>query len=144
MPLKPLGFSTPRHLRSRNTDASLRKKRFASCSPFSPRSSRPRFHERAPFAEWLQSSVSLGQATREIEEPSMRKLFLTLFAVCLTVSVVYAQTNAPASAALTVIRAGTLIDGTSDAPRKNQLIFVQGNKIEKVADSSAAIPSGAT
>ena len=73
----------------------------------------------------------------------MRKLFLTLFAVCLTASVVQAQANAPASPALTVIRAGSLIDGTSDAPRKNQLIFVRGNKIEKVADSSAAIPSGA-
>jgi imidazolonepropionase-like amidohydrolase len=45
---------------------------------------------------------------------------------------------------LTVIRAGVLIDGTSDAPRKNQLIFVRGNRIEKVAGASAQIPAGAT
>jgi imidazolonepropionase-like amidohydrolase len=42
-----------------------------------------------------------------------------------------------------VIRAGTLIDGTSDAPRKNQLIFVRGDRIEKVTNASADIPSGA-
>jgi imidazolonepropionase-like amidohydrolase len=42
-----------------------------------------------------------------------------------------------------VIRAGTLIDGTSDAPRKNQLVFVQGGRIEKVTDGSAAIPAEA-
>jgi len=53
------------------------------------------------------------------------------------------QSNSPA-ATLTVIRAGSLIDGTSDAPRKNQLIFVRGKHIEKIADASAAIPAGAT
>jgi imidazolonepropionase-like amidohydrolase len=74
----------------------------------------------------------------------MRKLFLVLLTVCLTGSAVQSQTNAPAPAALTVIRAGSLIDGTSDAPRKNQIIFVRGNKIEKVTDSSTAIPSGTT
>jgi imidazolonepropionase-like amidohydrolase len=42
-----------------------------------------------------------------------------------------------------VIRAGSLIDGTSDAARKNQLIFIRGERIEKVADSSAAIPANA-
>jgi imidazolonepropionase-like amidohydrolase len=47
------------------------------------------------------------------------------------------------SAALTVIRAGTLIDGVSNAPKSNQLIFVRGDKIEKVADGSAAIPADA-
>ena len=47
------------------------------------------------------------------------------------------------SAPLTVIRAGTLIDGTSEAPRRNQLIFVRGERIEKVADGDAQIPSGA-
>jgi imidazolonepropionase-like amidohydrolase len=48
----------------------------------------------------------------------------------------------PAPAPLTVIRAGTLIDGVSEAPRKNQLIFVRGERIEKVADASAVIPAG--
>ena len=44
----------------------------------------------------------------------------------------------------TVIRAGSLIDGSNAAPRKNQLIFVRGNHIEKVTDASAQIPATAT
>jgi imidazolonepropionase-like amidohydrolase len=55
----------------------------------------------------------------------------------------HAQTASPSVSALTVIRAGTLIDGASDTPRKNQLIFVRGERIEKVTDGSTAIPSGA-
>src|SRR5437588_7861773 len=56
-----------------------------------------------------------------------------------------AQSPAPASNNhLTVIRAGALLDGTSDSPRKNQLIFIRGNRIEKVSDSAAQIPSDAT
>jgi imidazolonepropionase-like amidohydrolase len=51
-----------------------------------------------------------------------------------------AQSSAPT---LTVIRAGTLIDGVSDTAKKNQLIFVRGERIEKVTDASAAIPPGA-
>jgi imidazolonepropionase-like amidohydrolase len=47
------------------------------------------------------------------------------------------------TAPLTVIRAGTLIDGTGDAPKKNQLIFVRGEHIEKVSDASAQIPGDA-
>jgi imidazolonepropionase-like amidohydrolase len=43
---------------------------------------------------------------------------------------------------VTVIRAGTLIDGQSESARKNQLIFVHGNRIEKVTDASSAIPAG--
>jgi imidazolonepropionase-like amidohydrolase len=54
-----------------------------------------------------------------------------------------AQSTEPDRASVTVIRAGTLIDGTSSAPRKDQLIFIRGEKIEKVADASAPIPSGA-
>src|SRR5229473_6726647 len=52
------------------------------------------------------------------------------------------QAGAPAALPLTVVRAGTLIDGVSEAPRKNQLIFVRGERIEKVVDGSAAIPAG--
>ena len=54
---------------------------------------------------------------------------------------IQAQTAAPA--ALTVIKAGTLIDGQSETPRKNQLIFVRGEHIEKIADLSTAIPPDA-
>jgi len=53
------------------------------------------------------------------------------------------QSTPPSPALLTVIRAGTLIDGISEAPRKNQLIFVRGEHIEKVTEGSAAIPAGA-
>src|SRR5437879_4308356 len=44
---------------------------------------------------------------------------------------------------LTVIRAGTLIDGVSQTPRKNQLVFVRGERIEKLTEAGAAIPAGA-
>jgi len=56
------------------------------------------------------------------------------------------RAQSPASAAnrVTVIRAGALLDGTSDSPRKNQLIFIRGNRIEKLSDSSAQIPPDAT
>ena len=44
----------------------------------------------------------------------------------------------------TVIRAGTLIDGKSDAPRRDQLIVVNGNRIESVSNAAGAkIPAGA-
>jgi imidazolonepropionase-like amidohydrolase len=53
--------------------------------------------------------------------------------------------QAQTAPALTVIRAGVLIDGTSDAPRKNQLIFVRGDRLERIADAtSTQIPTGAT
>jgi imidazolonepropionase-like amidohydrolase len=54
-----------------------------------------------------------------------------------------AQTPGSNTGTLTVIRAGTLIDGASDVPRKNQLIFVRGERVEKVTDSSGEIPAGA-
>lgn len=47
-------------------------------------------------------------------------------------------------APITVIRAGTLIDGTSAAAKRDQLIFVRGERIERVTDGSAGIPAGAT
>jgi imidazolonepropionase-like amidohydrolase len=72
----------------------------------------------------------------------MRK---ALFSVILSLGILMglaATSAAQAPAALTVIRAGTLIDGVSEAPRKNQLIFVRGERIEKVTDGGAAIPAG--
>src|SRR5256885_627054 len=69
----------------------------------------------------------------------MRKGILCALAIlAMSGSVSLGQGRAP----LTVIRAGTLIDGVSEAPRKNQLIFVRGERLEKVADGSAAIPAG--
>ncbi|HEX6822499.1 MAG TPA: amidohydrolase family protein [Candidatus Sulfotelmatobacter sp.] len=52
---------------------------------------------------------------------------------------------AQSSAGVTVIRAGSLIDGKSDKPRANQVIVIRGKRIESVSDaSSAKIPAGAT
>ena len=74
----------------------------------------------------------------------MRK-FLSRVFVCVAVfaAVATPQSPVPGSGTLTVIRAGSLIDGTSEAPRRNQLIFVRGTRIEKVADASAQVPAGA-
>jgi imidazolonepropionase-like amidohydrolase len=51
--------------------------------------------------------------------------------------------NAPDS--WTAIRAGSLIDGKSAAPRRDQVIVIHGNRIESVDDAATAkIPAGAT
>ena len=42
----------------------------------------------------------------------------------------------------TIIRAGTLIDGTSAAPLKNQLIFIKNDRIIKVSAAPAQPPTG--
>src|SRR5579872_3640341 len=43
---------------------------------------------------------------------------------------------------VTVIKAGTLIDGTSSSPRTNQTIVIRGNRIESVG-ANVAVPTGA-
>jgi imidazolonepropionase-like amidohydrolase len=63
--------------------------------------------------------------------------------LALAASASLGQSGGQSAAALTVIRAGTLIDGVSETPKKNQLIFVRGEHIEKVADASTKIPDGA-
>jgi imidazolonepropionase-like amidohydrolase len=51
---------------------------------------------------------------------------------------------AHAADSVTVIRAGTLIDGKSATPRRDQVIVVRGNRIESVGDAaSAKTPQGA-
>ncbi|HEX9160437.1 MAG TPA: amidohydrolase family protein [Thermoanaerobaculia bacterium] len=45
---------------------------------------------------------------------------------------------------VTVIKAGTLIDGKSAQPRSNQVIVIRGNRIESVGGASTAIPAGAS
>src|SRR5215510_10080846 len=92
----------------------------------------------------------LRQATRDAEEEAMNRLksrveWLALLAVCavmMRVDIARAQRDA-AVEALTVIRAGTLIDGLSQAPRKNQLIFVHGQKIVRVSGPGEAVFAGA-
>jgi imidazolonepropionase-like amidohydrolase len=74
----------------------------------------------------------------------MRRFFLCFVALlALDARSAYGQSAPQPGASLMVIRAGTLIDGTSDAPRKNQLVFVRGGRIEKVTDGSATIPAEA-
>jgi imidazolonepropionase-like amidohydrolase len=52
---------------------------------------------------------------------------------------------APQLKSFTVIRAGTLIDGKSDTPRRDQVILIRGNRIVSIADAaSAKIPAGAS
>ncbi|HZE26993.1 MAG TPA: amidohydrolase family protein [Terriglobales bacterium] len=51
----------------------------------------------------------------------------------------------PPMKAFTVIRAGTLIDGKSDTPRRDQIIVIRGNRIDSVSDGAGTqIPQGAT
>src|SRR5216684_4205896 len=73
----------------------------------------------------------------------MRVRILCVVAIlAMSGSVSFGQNGAQGAVPLTVVRAGTLIDGVSESPRKNQLIFVRGERIEKVADGAAAIPAG--
>jgi imidazolonepropionase-like amidohydrolase len=73
-----------------------------------------------------------------------KKLVLALLPLILAATTVRSQSSPPSTQHLTVIRAGSLIDGSNAAPRKNQLIFVRGNRVEKVSDASAQIPVEAT
>ena len=75
----------------------------------------------------------------------MRKLFVVFCITLVTAALAASQTGPAAveTTTLTVIRAGSLIDGTSDIARKNQLIFIHGERVEKVTDASAAIPGDA-
>src|SRR5882757_9211043 len=70
--------------------------------------------------------------------------YLISFAIVFALVVpVLSQTQPSASA--TVIRAGVLIDGKSDQPRRDQVIVIRGNRIESVSDAaSAKIPAGAS
>jgi imidazolonepropionase-like amidohydrolase len=71
----------------------------------------------------------------------MRSLLRLVFSLALAVST-FAQT--PPSQSFTVIRAGVLIDGKSNQPRRDQVIIIRGNRIESVSDGAGAkIPAGA-
>ena len=55
------------------------------------------------------------------------------------------QASPPAARNVTVIRAGTLIDGKSDSPRHNQVIVIRGNRIESVGEAAtSSLPPSAT
>jgi imidazolonepropionase-like amidohydrolase len=71
------------------------------------------------------------------------RYLLSLIVAFILVSSSVSQTTP--TAAVTVIRAGVLIDGKSDQPRHDQDIVIRGNRIESVSDAATAkIPAGAT
>ena len=74
----------------------------------------------------------------------MKSLRCLLFLV-LAVHAVAQEQSQPNVQQVTVIRAGTLIDGKSDKPRHDQVIVIRGNRIERVSDAaSSKTPAGAT
>jgi len=71
------------------------------------------------------------------------RYLLGLVAALMLVVPAFSQATPPQ--AVTVIRAGVLIDGKSDQPRRDQIIVIRGNHIESVSDAATArIPAGAT
>lgn len=69
--------------------------------------------------------------------------WMLLLAVCVSASAQESGSTNPQP--VTVIRAGSLIDGKSNTPRHDQMIVVRGNRIESVGDAATArIPTGAT
>jgi imidazolonepropionase-like amidohydrolase len=73
------------------------------------------------------------------------KRFSYVLFLAFALNVVAQETTAPIAQSVTVVRAGTLIDGKSDKPRHDQVIVIRGNRIESVSDAaSAKAPAGAT
>ena len=70
--------------------------------------------------------------------------FICSILVLLFSLVAIGQSNpAPQSLAVTVIRAGTLIDPRANGPLHNQVIVIRGDKIESVGDAaSTQVPAG--
>lgn len=73
----------------------------------------------------------------------MRKATGLLAILLWCASAANGQASPASKPPLIVIRAGTLIDGQAESAKKNQLVFVRGNRIEKISEGSEAIPSGA-
>jgi len=77
----------------------------------------------------------------------MLRLRFSLIAglVLAAVALAHAQSSpSDDSGDLVVLKVGTLIDGVRDAPRKNQLVFIRGNRIERVAEApGGSVPPGA-
>jgi imidazolonepropionase-like amidohydrolase len=73
-----------------------------------------------------------------MERTNYMRLLLALLFSCLAA----AQTS-PSPEPVTIIRAGTLIDGKSAQPLRNQVIVVRGNRIVSVGGSPGAEAAGA-
>lgn len=72
----------------------------------------------------------------------MKRWIVLLTSLCCSVfcfsSLNWAQAPGPALKPLTVIKAGTLIDGVSNTARRDQVIMIRGNVITEVANANAA------
>src|SRR5260370_33168308 len=85
-----------------------------------------------------------GMLLSVVKDNSMKKnILLPILSLLLFASTIRSQSTAPVSTQLTVIRAGALLNGTSEAARKTQLIFERGNRIEKVVEGSGQITADA-
>ena len=72
------------------------------------------------------------------------KRWLVLVTVMSSAVAGWGQNKNPDLKTTTVIRAGVLIDGESNVPRRNQVIVIRGNQIVEVSDAASVhIPAGA-
>jgi len=69
----------------------------------------------------------------------MRSLNFVLLSLCAATLLSTPNRAQESDAPITIIRAGTLIDGTSAKPIKNQVIFVQGDRIIKVSGDTGTL-----
>ena len=79
----------------------------------------------------------------------MKRSIAILFVLLISVGFSSSWAQTPANVAITVIRAGVLIDGESNTPRRNAIITIRGNMITEITDAAAAgpppnLPAGAT
>ena len=82
-----------------------------------------------------------GSAREQCDRRLEVKRILLLVCAALVASAIAQETSPPR---VTVIRAGTLIDGKSDKARHDQIIVIRGNLVESVSGAAGAkIPSGA-
>src|SRR5215470_11295721 len=78
------------------------------------------------------------------EGASMKRVPIVLF-LAFAVYTMGQEQSQPVARQVIVIRAGTLIDGKAEKPRRDQVILIRGSRIETVSDaSSAKTPPGAT
>ena len=74
----------------------------------------------------------------------MKRAFACMFSLMVLATAAPDGAGNPDAAPITVLRAGSLIDGRADAPRPNQVIVIRGDRIESVSDAAKArIPEGA-
>ena len=63
---------------------------------------------------------------------------MLIFGLAFPLAATGQQAPSAAGARITVIRAGTLVDGKSNSPRRDQVIVIRGNRIESVSDAASS------